>query len=135
MKSISLQAKIENLEEVVDFITTELKATECSMKLQNQIILATEEVFTNIARYAYSPNIGNVEIRITTNDEVIIGFEDNGKPYNPLENIDPDITLDADERDVGGLGIFLVKKIMDSVEYHRVDNKNLLIIRKKISKL
>jgi anti-sigma regulatory factor (Ser/Thr protein kinase) len=135
MKSISLQAKIENLEEVIDFITTELKATECSMKLQNQIILATEEVFTNIAHYAYTPNIGNVEIRITTSDEVIIEFEDTGKPYNPLENIDPDVSLGPEKRDVGGLGIFLVKKTMDSVEYKHYDNKNLLVIRKKLSKL
>jgi anti-sigma regulatory factor (Ser/Thr protein kinase) len=130
MKELIIDAKIENLDAVLEFITGELEIGDCPMKLQTQIAIATEEVFVNIAHYAYKPEVGGATIRVSVSDEVCIEFEDKGKPYNPLENTDPDITLGAEEREVGGLGIFMVKKIMDAVEYRREGNKNILTIRK-----
>jgi anti-sigma regulatory factor (Ser/Thr protein kinase) len=132
MKELIIDAKTENLDAVLDFIAGELEAAECSMKLQTQIAIAVEEVFVNIAHYAYRPEVGGATIRITVGEEICIAFEDKGKPYNPLDTADPDITLGVEEREIGGLGIFMVKKIMDTVEYRNEENKNLLIIRKLI---
>jgi anti-sigma regulatory factor (Ser/Thr protein kinase) len=130
MKELSIDAKIENLDTVLEFVANELEPVP--MKLQTQIAIAVEEIFVNIAHYAYTPEIGDVLIRIDVGDEVVIEFEDKGKPYNPLEKDDPDVALGAEEREVGGLGIFMVKKIMDAVEYKREDGKNLLTIRKSV---
>jgi anti-sigma regulatory factor (Ser/Thr protein kinase) len=130
MQELIIDAKIENLDAVMNFISSELEAADCPLKLQTQIAIATEEVFVNIAHYAYCPEVGGATIRVSVGDEVCIEFEDKGKRYNPLENCDPDITLGAEEREVGGLGIFMVKKIMDAVEYRREGNKNILTIRK-----
>jgi anti-sigma regulatory factor (Ser/Thr protein kinase) len=87
-----------------------------------------EEIFVNIAHYAYTPETGSVTIRMSVQENIVIEFEDSGKPYNPLEKEDPDIKASAEEREVGGLGIFMVKKIMDKVEYRREGNKNILTI-------
>ena len=132
MKELIIDAKIENLDMVLEFICAELEECECSMKMQTQIAIAVEEVFVNIAHYAYNPEVGGVVIRVSVEDEVTIEFEDKGSPYNPLEKTDPDITAGAEEREIGGLGIFMVKKIMDAVEYRHEDNRNMLIIRKII---
>ena len=131
MKELSIDAKVENLDTVLDFVTGELDAVP--MKLHAQLTIAVEEIFVNIAHYAYTPDVGEVVVRIAIGDEVVIEFEDKGKPYNPLEKADPDVTLDADEREIGGLGIFMVKKTMDAVEYRYEDGKNLLTIRKSIT--
>ena len=130
MKELNIEAKIENLETVLDFVSAELEAADCSMKLQTQIAIVVEEIFVNIAHYAYNPETGGAVIRLAIGDEIKIEFEDSGKPYNPLENVDPDITAGAEEREIGGLGIFMVKKIMDAVEYEYKDRKNILTIRK-----
>lgn len=132
MKELIIDATIGHLDAVLDFINAELEASGCSMKLQTQIAIAVEEIFVNIANYAYNPEIGGVVIRVTVNDEVVIEFEDKGVPYNPLEKEDPDITADSGDREIGGLGIFMVKKIMDAVEYRHEYNNNLLVIRKVI---
>jgi anti-sigma regulatory factor (Ser/Thr protein kinase) len=132
MKELLVEAKIENLDEVIEFITTELENAECSMKLQTQISIAVEEIYVNIAHYAYNPEVGGAAIRIAVGDEIIIEFEDKGKAYNPLLKEDPDITVGAEEREVGGLGIFMVKNIMDAVEYRHEDGKNILIIKKTV---
>lgn len=133
MKEIYLDAVTDNLDVVLDFVNTELKAHGCDMKVQTQISIAIEEIFVNITNYAYKPEIGGVTIRVAVGDEIIIEFEDKGIPYNPLEAMDPDIHKSAEEREIGGLGIFMVKKIMDSIEYRNVDNKNILTIRKGIA--
>jgi sigma-B regulation protein RsbU (phosphoserine phosphatase) len=133
MKEFSIEAKTENLDVVQGFITKELEENGCSAKLINQIKLAVEEVFVNIAHYAYDQGLDDVVIRLVVGDEVKIEFEDKGKRFNPLEAEDPDVTVDAQERDIGGLGIFIVKNVMDKVEYRREDNKNILLIKKDIS--
>jgi anti-sigma regulatory factor (Ser/Thr protein kinase) len=132
VKELKIEAKIENLDAVLDFINAELDRKNCSMKVQNQIDIAVEEIFVNIAHYAYNPIIGDAIIRIAVSGEISIEFEDEGKPYNPLEKDDPDITTSAEEREIGGLGIFIAKKIMDTLEYHHKDNKNIFVIKKNL---
>ncbi|MFA9465812.1 MAG: ATP-binding protein [Velocimicrobium sp.] len=130
MKELLVDAVIDNLDMVMDFVNAELEAYECDMKVRTQISIAMEEIFVNIANYAYKPFVGGVTIRVTVGSEIIIEFEDKGVAYNPIEKMDPDIHKSAEEREIGGLGIFMVKKIMDSIEYRHVDNKNILIIKK-----
>lgn len=133
MKEIYLDAVNDNLDVVLEFVNTELKAHGCDMKVQTQINIAIEEIFVNIANYAYKPEIGGVKIRVAVGDETVIEFEDKGVPYNPLERNDPDIHKPLEEREVGGMGIFMVKNFMDSIEYKNVDSKNILTIRKGIA--
>jgi anti-sigma regulatory factor (Ser/Thr protein kinase) len=130
MKELFIDAKIENLDAVIDFVAGELETEDCPIKLQTQVSIAVEEIFVNIAHYAYAPEGGKVVIRIAAHDEIIIKFEDNGKPYNPLEKIDPDVNAVTEEREIGGLGVFMVKQIMDSVEYEYKNGKNILTIVK-----
>ena len=132
MKELTIAASIENLDGVIDFVNTELERNGCPLELTNQIDLAVEEIFVNIANYAYTPAVGSVVIRIAIEEGVIIKFEDTGKFFNPLEQPDPDLDKPLMEREIGGLGIFFVKKTMDSMDYMRVDNKNVLTITKKI---
>jgi len=130
MHQLSIEAKNENLNTVLDFINEHIG--HCSMKIQNQIGIVIDEVFANIAAYAYNPEVGGVSIRIKVEDDITIEFEDSGVPYNPLATEDPDITLGIDERGVGGLGILMVKNIMDSVEYKRDGSRNILTISKQL---
>jgi len=128
---ISVDAKKESLEEVINFISSELKKTSYTPDIQNEIELATEEVFTNIVNYAYRQGSGRVKISISTENEVTIKFEDNGQPFNPHEQEAPDLNKPINEREIGGLGLYMVKKLMDRVEYTRENGKNILIIAKK----
>jgi len=130
MKELITEAKTENLDAVLKFVSTELDAAGLSQKLQTHILVAVEEVFVNIAHYAYNSEVGGTTIRLAIDEEIVIEFEDSGKPYNPLENKDPDTTLTAGEREIGGLGVFMVKQIMDAVEYRNASGKNILTIRK-----
>jgi len=132
MKELLIEAIPENLSSVLSFVKTELQAHGTEGKLQRQIAIAVEEIFVNIAHYAYNPEIGSALIRISVGDEVNIEFEDKGNPYNPLEKSDPDTTLERKDRQIGGLGVFMVKKIMDSVDYKFENGKNVLNIRKVI---
>ena len=136
LKEITLEATVANIDVVTDFVNEELEALDCPMKPQMQIDVAIDELFGNIARYAYDPKIGSATVRIEVQEEplaVIITFIDNGRPFDPLSEIeDPDITLSAEERQIGGLGVFLVKKTMDAVSYEYKDGKNILTIMKNI---
>ena len=119
MKTLTVPARTDQLEVVQEFIQQELENQECPMKVQMQIAIAVEEIFVNIAHYAYKPVEGDATIRCEVGGdplEVTIQFLDHGKPYNPLAKEDPDITLSAEERQIGGLGIFMVKKSMDSLD-------------------
>lgn len=133
MARLDIKAETDSLDKVTEFIDEQLEAAECSMKAQMQIELAVEEIFVNIAHYAYAPNIGMAGITVETQgDSVLITFEDSGVPYDPLAKDDPDITLSAQDRSVGGLGIFMVKKSMDDVRYAYIDGKNILTLEKKL---
>ena len=135
MKELTTSAIIENIGAVTDFVDEQLEALGCSMRAETQINIAIDEIFSNIARYAYDPDVGSATVRIEVEEEplsVIITFMDKGVPFDPLKNAAPDTGLSAEERDVGGLGIFIVKKTMDEVSYEYCDGKNILKIKKHI---
>lgn len=136
MKEMTVEAAVENIEIVTEFITQELEKLNCPTKAEMQIFVAIDELFGNIARYAYSPEIGKATVRVEVEDDplsVIITFIDNGVPFNPLEHDDPDIDAPADDRKIGGLGIFMVKKTMNMVEYEYSQGQNILKIKKNLS--
>ena len=126
---------MEYLGEVLDFVNAELKRHRCPPVLRNNIDLAVEEIFVNIVNYAYPEGKGSATISILAGEDVVIRFKDTGLPYNPLEQEAPDLDIAPEERELGGFGVFLVKQLMDKVEYERLGNKNILIITKKIKNL
>ena len=133
MEKITVDAVLDNLQAVVDFATEKLEARDCSMKVVMQTELVIEEIFVNIASYAYHPEIGPATFCMEFEENpnaVLMTFIDGGKPYNPLEQEAPDTTLSIEERDVGGLGIFLVKKNVDEIAYEYTDGKNILRMKK-----
>ena len=130
---LTAPASTKKLGEVMTFIDTFLEEHDCFPKAQMQIDLSAEEIFTNIANYAYPEKEGDVQIGLSEADGVVtLIFSDSGIPYDPLQREDPDITLSAEERQIGGLGILLVKKTMDDVRYRYEDGKNILTIKKTI---
>lgn len=133
MNELDIEATIDNLDTVTGFVNRALEEFDCPMKTQMQIELAVEEIYVNIANYAYSPAVGRAKVRVEVDDDplkVSITFIDHGTPYDPLAKEDPDVTLSAQERQIGGLGIFLTKQTMDDVEYEYKDGQNILTIKK-----
>ena len=129
----TLEAVIGNTGRVIDWINSGLDACGCPAKARAQIDVAVDELFSNIVRYAYPRESGSVTVRYDYQDGCFsVSFEDRGFHYNPMEKQDPDVSLPAEERGIGGLGIFLVKKTMDAMEYQRLNGCNILTIRKKI---
>ena len=131
----TFKADENELPAVQEFVREELKKYDISSRSLNQIELAVEEIFVNIASYAYVGKEGDCTLTIQNDglDKLVFTFEDYGIQFNPLEKQDPDITLSASERDIGGLGIFITKKTMDSVEYKYENGKNILTISKTIN--
>lgn len=126
-------ASMDELDNVLNFIDNGIKDINDN-KLLMKFNLVVEEIFVNIVSYAYKDSDTNNTVTISINDnddKTVITFIDGGKHFNPLIKDDPDISLSADERPVGGLGIYLVKKMMDNVEYEYKDNKNILTIEKR----
>ncbi|MBR2824041.1 MAG: ATP-binding protein [Clostridia bacterium] len=135
MKDITLKARIDNIPKVTAFIDGELEALECSVKAQMQIDVAIDELFGNIARYAYGDEEGDATVSFDFDADTrtaLITFADWGKPFDPTAAAAPDISTPAAERRIGGLGIFLVRKTMDDMRYAYRDGKNILTVRKKI---
>jgi len=133
MAELTILASVENLEQVLAFVDAELEKMGSPPKAQMQIDVAVEELFVNIAHYAYAPETGSATIRVQPDEEkhsIAITFIDSGIPYNPLAKPDPDVTLSADERQIGGLGIFMVKKSMDGMRYEYRNGQNVLTIEK-----
>lgn len=129
MRELTIPAAIEQLSAVNSFVNGMLET--CPDKERVQIELAVEEVFVNIARYAYHPQTGNVTIRCKAQEgSVTIQFLDQGAPFNPLSREDADTTLSAEARNIGGLGILLVKGSMDVVDYAYADSINILTVKK-----
>ncbi len=133
MKEMTVDAAIENIEAVTDFVNEILEDKECPMKVQAQLGVVIDEILSNIAQYAYEGNPGTMTVQVDTAapGQVGLHFIDSGLPYNPLENEDPDITSSAEERDIGGLGVFLAKNIMDELEYTYENGLNILTGIKK----
>ena len=125
---------MENIATVTEFVNAQLEQSGCPPKIQMQIDIAIDELFGNIAHYAYDPDVGPATVRVEVDEEpcVIITFIDNGVPYDPLGKEDPDITLSAEERGIGGLGVYMVKKSMDDISYEYRDGQNILRIKKRI---
>lgn len=135
MKELTMNATIDNIQAVTDFVDEQLEALDCPMKAQMQIDIAIDELFSNIAYYAYNPDVGPATVRVEVQQEplaVVISFIDHGVPYDPLTKKDPDTTLSAEERDIGGLGIYMVKKSMDAVTYEYKNGQNILTIKKHL---
>ena len=131
MNQITVPAQIERVNEVFAFIAEKMTDAGMDIKIRNSVKIAVEEVFVNISSYAYPVEAGNVTVSaITESDKIIIRFQDSGTPYDPLAREDPDTTLSLDERDIGGLGVFMTKEIMDTVEYRYENGQNTLIISK-----
>ena len=132
---LEIEANTANLQNVLDFVASHLEAADCPMKSKMQLDLAVEEIFVNIANYAYAPGSGKATVRVEVSKDpvaVTITFVDKGIPYDPLKKADPDVTLSAEERQIGGLGIFLTKKIMDDVSYEYKNGQNILTMKKKL---
>lgn len=135
MKELKVEATIENIPKVTDFVDEQLEAFDCPIKTQTQIDIAIDELFSNIVHYAYNSEIGSVTVRVEVQEEplaVVITFIDDGVQYDPLAKEDPDTTLSAEERDIGGLGIYIVKKSMDDISYEYKNGQNILTIKKNI---
>ncbi|MBP5225652.1 MAG: ATP-binding protein, partial [Lachnospiraceae bacterium] len=130
-----VEAVPENLDDVQDFVAAHLKDFECTAKAQMQIEVAVEEIFINIASYAYAPETGPALVRVEVTEDPVtveITFIDKGVPYDPLAKEDPDVSLSAEDRGIGGLGIFMTKKSMDEVSYEYKDGRNILTLKKKL---
>ena len=143
-KTFECEATIEKLSDITAFVESQLEEAGCNMKVTMQLTIALEEIYVNIAHYAYAkldengktvPDTGTGPMKLTLDledDMVRMIFEDHGIPYNPLQKPDPDITLSADDRDIGGLGIYMVKQSMDDVTYRNTDGTNILTLMKKL---
>ena len=135
MTNKTFPAKTESLNDVLGFVEETLESFECPMKIQMAICVAIEEVFVNVARYAYPDSEGDMTLYIGFDEQsrdVTFRMSDKGIPFDPLKKPDPDITLSAEEREIGGLGIFITKKTMDAVTYAYEKGENILTMIKKI---
>ena len=134
MKVLKVPASDDRLYEVQDFVNAELEENDCPMATQLLIEISLEELFVNISHYAYPEGNGWAEIHVGVEDGVMeLTLIDGGIPFDPLAKPDPDVTLLAEERQIGGLGIYMVKQKMDDIKYERKDGKNVLTIRKKLA--
>lgn len=130
---LTLEAKVENIEKATAFVEERLERLDCSIKSKTQLAIAIDEIMSNIARYAYAPGTGEATLRFEHGDgAVTLTFIDRGVPYDPLAKPDPDTTLSAEEREIGGLGIYMVKKSMDDCGYEYRDGQNIFWIKKRL---
>lgn len=135
MKELTLDAVTDNITKVTEFVDEQLEELGCPMKAQMQIDIAIDELFSNIAHYAYNPEVGPATVRVEVAEDpmaVVVTFVDHGVQYDPLAKEDPDTTLSAEERSIGGLGIYMVKKSMDDITYEYKDGQNILKIKKNL---
>ena len=135
MEELTVEATFGSIAVVTEFVDHLLEQYGCPVKAQTQIDIAIDELFSNIVRYAYFPGVGPATVRVEVLEKplsVIITFIDQGVPYDPLSKDNPDVTLSAEERELGGLGIYIVKKNMNEITYEYKEGKNILRIRKDL---
>ena len=135
LTELTVDATVENIPAVTAFVEGELAAVGCPEKARMQLSMAVDEIMANVAQYAYAPETGPVTVRFAFEEAartVTLTFLDKGLPYNPLKKEDPDVSLSAEERPIGGLGIYLVKKTMDQMDYAYQHSQNILTIQKRI---
>jgi len=136
MTTLNIKANADLTGKAMDFVDAELVRHSFPADLCPDILIAVEEIFVNIATYAYEPiEEGDVSISVTIDEKAVIRFEDSGLPFNPLKMEDPDLDAPIMEREIGGLGIHFVKNLMDEVEYAYIGGKNILTITKSVSEL
>ena len=124
-------ARLDNLETMLDFIEHSVKEVGFDAKKSNEVRLASEEVLVNVINYAYPDKQGNIEIACTADDKrLLLEIVDWGIPFNPLLLLEPDIKSPMEKRKIGGLGIYMVRSIMDRVDYRRDEDKNILTLTK-----
>ena len=132
-QTLCVDAKLDHYADVIAFIDKLLEQNGCDEENRLQVQLAVDEIFTNIATYAYGAEGGKVEISFSCKDGIAeITFADSGTPYDPLKKDDPDITLSPEEMQIGGLGIFIAKNNMDAISYRYENNRNILTMSKRI---
>ena len=135
MREMTIEATVDNLNTVLGFVDEYLEEINCGMKAQMQIDVAVEEMYVNVANYAYGSGKGMVTVGVDERNEphaVAIILKDQGVPYDPLAKEDPDITLSANDREIGGLGIYMTKKVMDDILYEYKDGVNILTMIKNL---
>ena len=134
-KELMVEAEMDNLNDVLSFVDDELEAYNCPPRIMLALDVAVEELFTNIASYAYAPDTGTASVRVEVEEKpvtVIITFVDQGVPYDPLKSADPKLDAEIEDRSIGGFGIFMVKNSMDDVNYEYRDGQNILTIKKAL---
>lgn len=133
-RQVTVRAEIKNGEQVTALAEQYLEESGANMKFISQVCIAIDEIYSNIANYAYKDHNGDITVVLEVDKERVFRllFEDSGVPFNPLDTSEPDTTLSVEDRQIGGLGIFIVKQTMDNVEYSYQDNKNLLLLTKKL---
>ena len=134
-EELTLDATVENVSEVLSFLDARLEKLDFPLKKQTQMDIAVEELFVNIASYAYGQETGKATVRFVHKkdpERAVLTLIDEGIPYDPLEKPDPDRTLSAEERPIGGLGIYMAKNYVDQVQYERKDGKNILTVEKNL---
>ncbi len=130
---LRIPAKLEGMDVILAFVSYLLDINGCSTKTRTQLRIAVEELYVNVTLYAYPDGDGWAEMRGSVEDGVVtFTLIDGGRPFDPLAKEDPDIMLSGEERGIGGLGIFMVKKTMDEMEYEYRDGCNRLMMRKKL---
>ena len=135
MKEITMEAVVANIEKMTAFVDEVLEEAGCPLKKQLQIDVAVDEIFSNISKYAYPEGTGTATLQVEITEDprtAEVTFIDSGIPFDPMKEMEPDVTLSAEERKIGGLGIYLVQKTMDGMSYEYVDGKNILRICKNI---
>ena len=135
MTKKTFPAKTEALSDVLGFVEQTLESFDCPMKIQMAVCVAIEEVFVNVAHYAYPDSQGDMTLAIGFDEDsrtASFCMMDQGTPFDPLKKPDPDITLSVEEREIGGLGIYIAKKTMDSISYAYENGQNILTMTKTI---
>jgi len=131
LSEINIEATIENISVITNFVNDELDKYNCPEKEKIKVDIVIDELVTNVSKYAYGEETGMITVQIEmAENNICMAFIDSGIPYNPLERAEPDVTLSVDDRPIGGLGIYLVKKLMDDITYEYADGKNILKIKK-----
>ena len=128
-RELTVEAKLECLPRTKSFVAAGLEAMDCPEETRKQLLIVVDEIFANIANYAYVGAEGNITVRLKAGEEprsVVLTFLDNGVPFDPLTTDAPDTSLKARERKIGGLGIFMVRKLMDEVTYEYANGMNIL---------
>ena len=134
MAQMTFPATLDNIDAATDFMNGILESAGCPMRTQMKLAIALDELMSNVARYAYAPGTGDVTVCVEVPEaprRAVVTLTDSGVPYDPLQKEDPDVTLSAEERGIGGLGIFIVKQSMDEMTYAYEDGRNVVTIVKR----